>query len=430
MKVLEPSWLRISAWSLLSQGLVVLTGALVGIIVARVGGATTLGEYAGLSVVASIGSALGTFRLDLHLVSSFGEGEVDDSRPAILIGFTLSSLLAPLAVLVAVVALDASVLEALLVAGLIVVSPLRLWSAPLQSYLRQREIAVAALTARCCWLLAIATLWLLGTLTTPGLLLAKLASDLLEGLLFRRSASALPVRRLAKVSFSSSVQILRRSAPLAATGLAGLIYNRIDQAMLLSIVSAEETGLYAAAVRLAEMALIGTIAVQAVALPKLVASAAQPDHWSRDLRAFAILVCAPLALFVLLAVPFAGPVLGVLFGSTFSRAGPTMVILALGAAMSGIGAVVTGVALAKGFRSLLVISTIAGAGTNIGLNLVLLPRFGIAGAAVATLVSYATAMCLVWALKAQVRQALRPARVTLSGLVAVCVLVGIIEIVR
>ncbi len=90
-----------------------------------------------------------------------------------------------------------------------------------------------------------------------------------------------------------------------------------------------------------------------------------------------------------------GLIVRVLYGKQFSPAGPLLAVLIWSEIAVFFATVVYNVLIARNQQWLLPIPTLVGAAINVALNLVLIPKYGAAGAAWATLVSYTVAWTAV-----------------------------------
>jgi O-antigen/teichoic acid export membrane protein len=189
--------------------------------------------------------------------------------------------------------------------------------------------------------------------------------------------------------------LFRESWPLALSSAAIMIYMKIDVVMLRSMVGETAAGIYSAAVRLSELAYFLPMAAAVSLQPALVrAYAGEADQYRRLLRRYfnwSVLTAYLFAGGLTVASPWT---IRLLYGVRFAEAAPilmvhawAMVFVFLGVARGQhlVNAGLTRVAL--GF-------TISGALLNMGMNLLLIPRWGGLGAAIATVCSYAVASWL------------------------------------
>ena len=88
------------------------------------------------------------------------------------------------------------------------------------------------------------------------------------------------------------------------------------------------------------------------------------------------------------ATTFAYPIIKILFGAAYIKAVPVLQIYIWAGISVFLGVAVSQYLLAKNMAKITFYSTLLGAVVNIVLNLILIPKIGIAGGAVATFVAY------------------------------------------
>lgn len=187
----------------------------------------------------------------------------------------------------------------------------------------------------------------------------------------------------------------KTAVPLMLFGGSFMVLNQTDTLMIGLFLSAEDVGLYGAALKTASWVLFILGAVNAIAAPLIASLYAQGDH--RELQRLVTTVARwmfmpALAIAVGLVV-FAEPILQ-LFGPEFVAAKGVLIILTLGELVNvGAGSVgylmnMTG----HQNQALVVIST--SAVVNVVLNWVGIPLFGITGAAMAT--AFSMALWNIW----------------------------------
>lgn len=202
--------------------------------------------------------------------------------------------------------------------------------------------------------------------------------------------------RLWKWNTTLAKQFMREGWPLLLSGLAVLLYMRIDQIMLGQMASAQSVGLYSAAIKISELwyffptAIVSSVAPSIYAYFKSGDEAKYYKQLSRLLRALAfvsIAVALPMSF-------FSTRVVTLLFGDSYADAGSILSIHVWAAlfVFTGVGTSVW--FIAEGLTALSFRRTLLGAATNIVLNFCLIPLYRGNGAAVATVVSYSVAALL------------------------------------
>ena len=178
---------------------------------------------------------------------------------------------------------------------------------------------------------------------------------------------------------------LRASLPLLLVSAANLILGQIDILMVGSLMGAGDAGVYAVAVRIAGFVLFGLIAINAIAAPLIseLFSAGRLDQLQAMLRATAW-ANAGFALAVSAAIMLAGDWILSLFGTDFTRGYGAMAICVGGYLISALAGSVGFLMTMTGHeRQAARIMGVAVA-ANIALNLILIPIWGLMGAALAT----------------------------------------------
>ena len=183
--------------------------------------------------------------------------------------------------------------------------------------------------------------------------------------------------------------LFKMSWPLFLSSATGLIFLKIDQVMLGEMVGSAEVGVYAVAVRLSEVWFFIPAALTATFLPVLVRSRKESEAvYERRLQVmYDAMVWLGIALACVITL-IAQPAVNLLYGEEFAAAGAMLQISIWISPLMFAGGVLARWAVMEGQQISALIRNILAAGANIGLNLVLIPRYGGLGAAWATLLSY------------------------------------------
>jgi len=209
-------------------------------------------------------------------------------------------------------------------------------------------------------------------------------------------------------SYDRAKALLKDSWPLILSGLAVMVYMRIDQIMLGYMLNDEAVGIYTVAVRVSELWYFVPMTIVGSVFPALVEAKKTSEalYIERLQKLYDLLV--KLALAVAIPMTFlSNATVVLLFGQGYAEAGKILSIHIWTALF-----VFLGVASGKWFlvenRQLLAFQRVfAGMLVNIGLNALLIPRYGGSGAAVATLVSQAVAALLIDAIHKDTRPMFR-----------------------
>lgn len=196
-----------------------------------------------------------------------------------------------------------------------------------------------------------------------------------------------PDTRGAQGAFDVRV-LVKTSWPLLWVASMSMIMQWTDTFMLGIWVSAAEVGVYGAAVRTAMLTSFIVVAANSVIAPKFAAMYAQDDlEGLGKLARSAARLLAALAfpvLFILTVFP--SWVLS-FFGAEFTQGATALAILAIGQFVNVVTGSVGYLLMMTGHEKLMQYNVIGSALTNILLNALLIPRFGILGAATATTIT-------------------------------------------
>ncbi|MEQ8838039.1 MAG: flippase, partial [Lacipirellulaceae bacterium] len=189
--------------------------------------------------------------------------------------------------------------------------------------------------------------------------------------------------------------LLNDSWPLILSALAIMIYMKIDQIMLGQMVGDEAVGIYSAAVRLSEVWYFIPMAVVTSVFPAILEAKkrSEAEYYARLQKLYDLMVLVSVA--VALPMTFlATPLVGLLFGEAYVAAGTTLAIHIWAAVFVFLGVASGKWFLAENRQILSLQRTSLGAIANVGLNFLLIPHYGVVGAAIATVVSQAIAAWL------------------------------------
>ena len=184
-------------------------------------------------------------------------------------------------------------------------------------------------------------------------------------------------------------RLLTGSVPMVLSGVVLMVYLRIDQVMLGAMAPQAELGLYAAAVRISEVWYFVPTAIVSSVFPGLVAlRSTDPVQFEQKLQQLYNLL-AFLGYAVALPVTFIAPwLVQLLFGSAYLAAAPLLSVLIWAGLFANLSVVRNAHFIALDWGRSLLWATSLGATANVLLNLLLIPRYGALGAAVATCLSY------------------------------------------
>lgn len=190
-------------------------------------------------------------------------------------------------------------------------------------------------------------------------------------------------------------QLLADSWPLILSGLAIMIYMRIDQIMLGGMIGDKEVGTYSAALRLSETWYFVPMSIVSSLGPTLVNSKkiSEELYLSRLQKLYNSLTLLSVSVALMISL-FSGPLINLLYGAQFQGAASILAIHIWSGVFYFLGVAGSQWYLIENMQKYAFYRTIYGAVTNVVLNFILIPKYGGVGAAIATLISQCVASYL------------------------------------
>jgi len=191
-----------------------------------------------------------------------------------------------------------------------------------------------------------------------------------------------------KWRWETAKELLRDSYPMILAVMVYSIYMRIDQVMIKEMLGAEQVGHYAVAARLSEAWSFVPMAITSSVLPAIINAKKQSEklYYQRLQKLFDLMVWLAVAI----AVPttfLASWIIRVLYGVAFSPAAEVLRIYVWAGVFAFLGFASGRWIIAENLQYISAIRHSVGAMVNIALNIVLIPMYGINGAAIATFFS-------------------------------------------
>jgi len=185
-----------------------------------------------------------------------------------------------------------------------------------------------------------------------------------------------------------AIQLLSHSWPVILSGMAIMIYMRIDMVMLKAMQGDTAAGIYAAATRISEVwYFVPSIVVSSVS-PAIMRAKSDPVRYYRWLaKLFSLMTFTALVVGSCIALS-AKWIIHLLFSDAFRDAAPVLAVHVWASVFVFLGVAQAPWDLSENRLKLSFYRTLGGAVANIILNLVLIPRYSALGAAVATVISY------------------------------------------
>jgi O-antigen/teichoic acid export membrane protein len=191
-----------------------------------------------------------------------------------------------------------------------------------------------------------------------------------------------------QIDFSFWNEVAHQVWPMAAGALFISLYSRIDQVMIMEMLGPAQVGQYYAATRLTEAWAIIPVTISYSLFPAIVeAKDKDQDLYEKRLKkTYGILFWISFGMGVVLTF-FGDFITSVLFGSDFDQAGGVLAISAWTVMFSTFSIARYRWLILENIQHFGLLFQILGAVANIVLNLLLIPRFGIEGAASASLIA-------------------------------------------
>lgn len=195
-----------------------------------------------------------------------------------------------------------------------------------------------------------------------------------------------------RISMVRTKALLTDSWPLLLSGIAIMIYVKIDLIMLGQLMDDEAVGVYTAAARISEVWYFIPMMIVASVFPAILDSKKRSDteYYHRLQQLYDLMVM--LSVGIALPMSFlSGPITMRLFGEAYSQSGAVLSIHIWASVFVFLGVAGGKWYLVENLQVLAFQKAVLGSLSNIILNLLLVPPFGVLGSAWATVISYALA---------------------------------------
>jgi PST family polysaccharide transporter len=192
-----------------------------------------------------------------------------------------------------------------------------------------------------------------------------------------------------RVSFRRTKELLHDSWPLILSSIVIMIYMRIDQVMIGEMLGDSEVGIYSVAVRLSEAWYFIPIAITMSVFPSIIdARKISKSLYNERLQKLYNLMTW-IAIAIAIPITFLShDIIRIVYGANYIKASPVLSIYVWAGIFVFLGVASGKFLLAENYTRIAFYRTLFGAVINVVLNIIFIPKYGIKGAAVTTLVSY------------------------------------------
>lgn len=187
----------------------------------------------------------------------------------------------------------------------------------------------------------------------------------------------------------STGMFLRDSWPFMIAAALSIVYTRIDVVMIEHMVNSAAVGIYSVGENIAEVWYFVPGVIISSLFPAIVNSRmSENGSYERRLFYFFILIAGVSLVFALPIHYLSGNIISILYGNKYAGSAIILSVYVWAGIGYNIANAATNYLTAENHRLAIFGSALAGAVSNVILNLVFIPRFGIIGSAYATLISY------------------------------------------
>ncbi|MGF7117341.1 oligosaccharide flippase family protein [Methanobacterium oryzae] len=230
-----------------------------------------------------------------------------------------------------------------------------------------------------------------------------MASAIVSFILFKKYIWVHFPKPTTKMSFKEEMILLKTiltfSIPIAITGLSEMGIYDVGPLVIGRYLPVEDAAYYTTADPIARLPLIISLSVAAVILPAASEAASLKDQkllgtYITQSYRYVVLLVLPICVGIAL---FAQPLLSLLFGAKYIYGANALSILVFGMTFYTLFMVSSSIVQGIGHPRLPMFIMILGTGLNIGLNFLLVPLYGIIGAAIATtIVTFIIMAAILW----------------------------------
>jgi PST family polysaccharide transporter len=197
--------------------------------------------------------------------------------------------------------------------------------------------------------------------------------------------------------------LLKESWPVIFSGMAIMVYMRIDMLMLKMMQGDLAVGVYSAATKVSEVWYFIPTAIVSSVSPAIMRAKDNPELLYNRLRKLFSLMTMTACVIGSIVALSSHVIVRALYSNSYSGAAPVLAIHIWASVFVFLGVAQSPWDITENLLRLSLYRTIAGAVINVVFNLILIPRYGAVGAAIATVISYAISSVFANALSSRTR---------------------------
>ncbi|EHY76311.1 polysaccharide biosynthesis protein [Stutzerimonas stutzeri ATCC 14405 = CCUG 16156] len=380
-----------SSWMLAEQCLRVLAGIFVGIYIARYLGPEQFGTLSYVLAISAFILAITRMGMDSILVRELVNTEVNREE---LVGtaFWVMMTSALVCYLVAATAIwsfdEVSDIKmyACIVSGSAFFTSFLAIDYFFQSQLKAKYSAICKTVTLFLMSLVKLSLIFSGAELLWFVVISLLDHVLLAVLLLIALSKTQNLRFLQCFNKSTAKLMLKSAWPMVISAVAVLVYMRIDQVMIRSMLGLRDVGLYSAAIRVYEAWIVFPYVIAISLLPAIakLKKGHEELYHEKLTQIFSFIMWVSIFAAIIVSI-FSEPIMVVAFGNEYRGSTSVVNILMWTAVFTSIGSVSARYFNVEHMEKKIALRTMVAALINVVLNWLLIPKFGIKGAAYSTL---------------------------------------------
>ena len=200
-----------------------------------------------------------------------------------------------------------------------------------------------------------------------------------------------------------AAHLLKQSWPVIFSGMAIMVYMRLDMVMLKMMKGDYSVGLYSAATKVSEVWYFIPMAIVSSVSPAIMKVKDDAELFYGRLRKLFSLMTMTACVIGSIVALSSHAIVRILYSTSYSGAAPVLAVHVWASVFVFLGVAQSPWDLSKNLLTLSLYRTIVGAIINVAMNLYLIPRYAAMGAAIATVVSYAVSGVFANAFSAHTR---------------------------